>query len=90
MPSFCLTHSLSCVCVCACVSLLHGPKNNNSVLIDDRISLKDDWEKAGGIFIHHIDTETTLRELREHGILNDELPDEEALYGDGSWRIWKP
>jgi hypothetical protein len=59
-----------------------------SVLIDDRISLKDDWEKAGGIFIHHINTETTLRKLRDHGIIADELPKEE-WYMDGSWRIWK-
>ncbi|KAG7359736.1 hypothetical protein IV203_034834 [Nitzschia inconspicua] len=59
-----------------------------SVLIDDRIDLKDSWEAAGGIFIHHIDTETTLHKLREHGILPEELEGEE-WYWEGSWRLWR-
>jgi hypothetical protein len=46
--------------------------------------------KAGGIFIHHVDTETTLQKLHDLlGILTDNLPKEES-YTDGSWRIWKP
>lgn len=40
-----------------------------SVLIDDRESLREAWENAGGIFIHHIDTKTTIQKLKEYGIL---------------------
>lgn len=43
-----------------------------SVLIDDRISLKDDWVAKGGIFVHHTDTERTLEQLRAHGIIDHE------------------
>jgi hypothetical protein len=39
------------------------------VLIDDRVSLREDWERAGGIFVHHTSTEGTLKELRSKGIL---------------------
>jgi hypothetical protein len=35
----------------------------NDILIDDRLEYKENWEKAGGIFVHHIDTETTITEL---------------------------
>jgi len=35
----------------------------NSIIIDDTRSVIDDWEKAGGIGIHHKNTETTLVEL---------------------------
>jgi hypothetical protein len=58
------------------------------VLIDDRIDLKDNWEKAGGIFIHHVDTESTLQKLREIGILPEELEGDE-WYWEGSWRLWR-
>jgi hypothetical protein len=40
-----------------------------SILIDDRIDLKADWESKGGIFIHHTSTETTLKQLRDKKIL---------------------
>jgi hypothetical protein len=40
-----------------------------SVLIDDRKDLQDDWEAAGGIFILHTDTVSSLQQLREKGIL---------------------
>jgi hypothetical protein len=40
-----------------------------SVLIDDRDSLRESWEQAGGIFVHHIDADTTIQKLRDHGIL---------------------
>jgi uncharacterized protein YutE (UPF0331/DUF86 family) len=43
-----------------------------SVLIDDRIALAADWVSKGGIFIHHTDTERTLQQLREHGIIDEE------------------
>lgn len=45
------------------------------VLIDDRAEkFKAAWEAAGGIFIHHIDTATTLYRLREKGILSTPPP----------------
>lgn len=44
-------------------------KTYASVLIDDRIKFKADWEAKGGIFIHHTDTTATLRQLQDHGIL---------------------
>jgi hypothetical protein len=34
------------------------------VLIDDRLSLRDGWGRAGGIFIHHIDAERSIAELQ--------------------------
>jgi hypothetical protein len=45
-----------------------------AVLIDDRISLKAAWEKAGGIFIYHRtgDVDATLRQLYDHGILEED------------------
>ena len=35
----------------------------NSIIIDDTLSVIQDWEKAGGITIHHKNAETTLAEL---------------------------
>lgn len=48
-----------------------------AVLIDDRLSLKTDWEKAGGIFIYHRtgDVDATLRQLYDHGILQEDASD---------------
>ncbi len=37
------------------------------ILVDDRFSLKDDWEDIGGIFIHHTSAELSLARLRELG-----------------------
>jgi len=45
---------------------------HGSILIDDRIDLKKNWEGAGGIFIHHINTETTIRKLRDIGVISDQ------------------
>jgi len=41
----------------------------HAVLIDDNIKFKKNWEKNGGIFIHHERSSLTLEILREHGIL---------------------
>jgi hypothetical protein len=41
-----------------------------SVLIDDTLALRDDWEAAGGTFIHHKNAEQTLNMLRYYGILD--------------------
>jgi hypothetical protein len=40
-----------------------------SVLIDDREDFRASWEAEGGIFIHHTDTESTIVQLKERGIL---------------------
>ena len=39
------------------------------------LRLRSAWEQAGGIFIHHINTKTTLQRLRQHGILNQNQMD---------------
>ena len=72
---------------------------NNRILIDDRIALKKNWVDAGGIFIHHINTETTIKKLCSLGIISEEeLPDnkEKDWYWDvggvgeaGTWKHWK-
>lgn len=36
----------------------------NSIIIDDTWSVIDDWRKAGGIGIHHKNTQQTLAELK--------------------------
>ena len=40
----------------------------NSILIDDRISNIDDWNKAGGIGILHTSTKNTIDELKNLGL----------------------
>jgi len=42
----------------------HKYATPESILIDDRLSNINDWKKAGGIAIHHINTKTTLQKLR--------------------------
>jgi len=51
----------------------HFESGPNSVLIDDRPSLRAKWEEKGGIFILHVPgrVDDTLQQLREHGILDD-------------------
>lgn len=39
------------------------------VLVDDREKIRDKWEAAGGQFVHHIDTNTTIFELELLGFL---------------------
>lgn len=36
----------------------------DTIIIDDTYSVIEDWEKAGGIAIHHRDTSTTLMHLK--------------------------
>ena len=38
------------------------------VLIDDREKLREAWEAAGGIFIHHIDAPTSVARLADLGL----------------------
>lgn len=40
-----------------------------SILIDDREKLGADWIKAGGTFVHHINTEMTIQKLRDLNVL---------------------
>ena len=49
----------------------HYESGPGHILIDDRLSLKEAWERKGGIFIHHQtgNLENTLRQLEEHGLL---------------------
>jgi hypothetical protein len=37
------------------------------VLVDDRLTARDGWERRGGIFIHHIDAEHTIAALAALG-----------------------
>lgn len=47
----------------------HCESGHNRVLIDDRADLGIQWKEKGGIFIHHTDTETTLKKLRDANII---------------------
>ena len=47
----------------------HCESRRGAVLIDDRLSLQQDWVARGGIFIHHTNTRKSLGELRRLGIL---------------------
>ena len=38
------------------------------VLVDDRDTAREPWEKAGGVFIHHRDAEHTIDALRSLGV----------------------
>lgn len=42
----------------------HRHCSPGSVLIDDRLSLQADWQRAGGVFIHHTSTASSLQELK--------------------------
>ena len=52
----------------------HLESGPGRVLIDDRQDLRGDWEARGGIFIHHVNTEQTLRLLRQKNILPLQTP----------------
>lgn len=55
----------------------HLESGKNAVLIDDRLELRDDWEAAGGIFIHHNgNVHETIQKLRHAGILQQEEQEE--------------
>ncbi len=52
----------------------HYESGPGHVLIDDRDSLREAWERNGGIFIHHQpgNLQRTLEQLERHGILTAE------------------
>lgn len=41
------------------------------VLVDDRASARAGWERAGGIFIHHMNAAASIEALRKLGITGD-------------------
>ena len=43
----------------------------HAILIDDRESLRSQWEKSGGIFIHHKNAFETLRQLQSIGLIEE-------------------
>ncbi|GAX28560.1 hypothetical protein FisN_1Hh650 [Fistulifera solaris] len=48
----------------------HYESGPNAVLIDDRLCLREKWEAAGGIFVHHDgDMDMTLEKLRQIGLI---------------------
>jgi hypothetical protein len=40
-----------------------------AVLIDDRADLKENWERKGGVFVHHTTVQNTLEQLKVLGVL---------------------
>ncbi len=40
------------------------------VLVDDRERYREGWEAVGGVFVHHVSTHETLKELRKLGLLH--------------------
>jgi len=40
-------------------------KVKGSILIDDRESFKEKWEKAGGTFVHHTNTDDSISKLND-------------------------
>ena len=53
-----------------------------SILIDDNIKFRVDWERSGGIFIHHINTKTTLEQLQRYGIASSSHSTREVKEAD--------
>jgi hypothetical protein len=51
----------------------HHESRPGAVLIDDCLRLRDDWERKGGIFIHHEtgNAQNTLKQLVERGVLDE-------------------
>jgi len=43
----------------------------SAILIDDREFLRDQWEKSGGIFVHHTSTLNTLKQLQSIGLIEE-------------------
>lgn len=45
----------------------HGCANRTSLLIDDRVKIKENWGKSGGVFILHTSAEDSLKQLESLG-----------------------
>lgn len=57
------------------------------ILIDDNLKLSEAWEAQGGIFVHHVDTCNTLRQLSSLGILP--LPDNQRTSAKWVQSLWQ-
>lgn len=57
----------------------HHESHNRAILIDDRLDLGKAWEAAGGVFVHHTSAESTLKQLREYGVIVDEEAASEVM-----------
>lgn len=54
------------ICVNTCdANKKHNFCKNKNILIDDRLQYKNKWEANGGIFIHHINSNQTINELKK-------------------------
>ena len=45
-------------------------KRPGDVLVDDYLRYRDLWEKAGGIFVHHISAAESIRQLANLGLVS--------------------
>ena len=41
------------------------------VLVDDRVSAREGWERKGGVFVHHVSAERSIAALRELGFTGE-------------------
>lgn len=48
----------------------HECKVPGSILIDDRQRIGSEWRQAGGTFVHHVNTKSTLEQLRQLGVVD--------------------
>lgn len=44
------------------------------ILVDDFLKYRDLWTEAGGIFVHHVSADATIRELIHLGVLEKPAP----------------
>jgi hypothetical protein len=44
------------------------PESEIPVLVDDRLSLRESWERIGGVFIHHLSAELSVERLSALGL----------------------
>lgn len=49
-------------------ALEHVDDGETPVIVDDRDRIREGWEAAGGIFIHHSDAESSIEALKALGI----------------------
>jgi hypothetical protein len=53
----------------------HNYSAPGHVLVDDRASARDAWERAGGVFVHHVDAARSIAALRRLGFGEKEAVD---------------
>ncbi len=44
------------------------PEGRTMLLIDDRDSIRESWERMGGVFVHHLSTRESIEKLRVLGL----------------------